>query len=46
MVKRVERLSEGDPESIGAVDRMTFVGRLPYRRRRLGGVEGTYSRVE
>ena len=31
MVRRVERLSEGEPGGIGAVDRMTFVGKLPYR---------------
>ena len=31
MVKAVERLHEGGENSIGTVDRMTFVGRLPYR---------------
>ena len=31
MVKSVERLREGDENGIGAVDRMTFVGKLPYR---------------
>ena len=30
-VRAVERLSPGDADGIGAVDRMTFVGRLPYR---------------
>jgi hypothetical protein len=31
MVKAVERLREGDDDGIGTVDRMTFVGKLPYR---------------
>lgn len=31
MVKRVERLADGEPGGVGAVDRMTFVGKLPYR---------------
>jgi hypothetical protein len=30
-VTSVERLAEGDETKLGAVDRMTFVGRLPYR---------------
>jgi uncharacterized protein YndB with AHSA1/START domain len=30
-VRSVERLEAGDAEGIGTVDRMTFVGRLPYR---------------
>lgn len=30
-VRAVERLHEGDENLIGAVDHMTFVGRLPYR---------------
>lgn len=30
-VKAVERLSQGDGNGLGVVDRMTFVGRLPYR---------------
>jgi hypothetical protein len=30
-VRAVERLSPGDGLGIGVVDRMTFVGRLPYR---------------
>jgi uncharacterized protein YndB with AHSA1/START domain len=30
-VRAVERLKAGDDDGIGGVDRMTFVGRLPYR---------------
>ena len=30
-VRSVERLAEGDAEHLGTVDRMTFVGKLPYR---------------
>jgi carbon monoxide dehydrogenase subunit G len=32
-VKLVERLEDGGPDGIGAVHRMTFVGKLPYRLR-------------
>jgi uncharacterized protein YndB with AHSA1/START domain len=30
-VRAIERLSSSDADGIGGVDRMTFVGRLPYR---------------
>jgi uncharacterized protein YndB with AHSA1/START domain len=30
-VRSVERLAQGDTDGIGTTDRMTFVGRLPYR---------------
>ena len=30
-VKAVERLAAGDAEKLGAIDRMTFIGKLPYR---------------
>src|SRR3982751_5008955 len=31
MVRKVEPVREGDAGQIGAVNRMTFVGKLPYR---------------
>ena len=33
MVKAVERLQDGAADGVGAVHRMTFVGKLPYRLR-------------
>jgi hypothetical protein len=30
-VRSVERLADGDEEKLGTIDRMTFVGKLPYR---------------
>ena len=31
MVRKVERLEAGDANLLGQVNRMTFVGKLPYR---------------
>jgi hypothetical protein len=31
MVRSVERVRDGDEQGLGTVDRMTFVGKLPYR---------------